>query len=148
MPHQHIYDKEGKQLCCTQEEKIYSKAGASALLKNGHADNDGHDHGHEEGDGHDHASSSDSPIKMFLPAIVSMVLLLLAIALDSYVKPDWFAGWVRIIWYVVAYIPVGLPVLKEAVESIGKGEIFSEFLLILNLKMNQQISNQVNKSKS
>lgn len=132
MPHEHKYDKDGKQLCCTQEEKIYSKAGASALLKDGHSENDGHDHDHEheESDGHDHSSSSNNPLKMFLPAIVSMVLLLLAIALDSYVKPDWFTGWVRIVWYVVAYIPVGLPVLKEAIESIGKGEIFSEFLLM------------------
>jgi len=30
----------------------------------------------------------------------------------------------------VAYIPVGFPVIKEAVESIAKGEIFSEFLLM------------------
>ena len=131
MPHKHQYDKDGKQLCCTQEEKIYSKAGASTLLKEGHSENDGHDHhDHEDGDGHDHASSSDSPTKMFLPAIISLVLLLTAIALDNYVKADWFTGWVRIVWYVVAYIPVGFPVLKEAVESIGKGEIFSEFLLM------------------
>ena len=42
----------------------------------------------------------------------------------------WFTGWVRIIWYVIAYIPVGFPVVKEAFTSIGKGEIFSEFLLM------------------
>lgn len=130
MPHQHTYDKDGKQLCCTQEEKIYSKAGASALLKDGHSENDGHDHGHEEGDGHDHSSSSDSPLKMFLPAVISLLLLLVAIAMDSYVKPDWFTGWIRIIWYVVAYLPVGLPVLKEAFESISKGQVFSEFFLM------------------
>ncbi len=39
-------------------------------------------------------------------------------------------GYVRIGWYIVAYIPVGFPVLKEAFESIRKGEIFSEFLLM------------------
>ncbi len=44
MTHQHIYDKDGKQLCCTLEEKVYTKAGAKDLLK-----------GHHEGDGHDHA---------------------------------------------------------------------------------------------
>lgn len=130
MLHVHTYDKDGKQLCCTQEEKIYSKAGASELLSTGHAEDDEHDHGHEEDDGNDHSSTSDGLIKMFLPAFISLVLLLLAIALDSYVKPDWFAGWVRIIWYVVAYAPVGVPVLKEAIESISKGEIFSEFLLM------------------
>lgn len=130
MPHQHKYDKDGKQLCCTQEEKIYSKAGASAILKEGHSENDGHDHGHEDGDGHDHASSSDSPINMFRPAIISLVLLLIAIALDSYVKPDWFTSWIRVVWYIVAYVPVGVPVLKEAFQSISKGQVFSEFFLM------------------
>jgi Cd2+/Zn2+-exporting ATPase len=65
-----------------------------------------------------------------LPSIISLVLLLIAIYLDNYLKPDWFTDWVRIIWYVVAYVPVGVPVLKEAFESIAKGEIFSEFLLM------------------
>ena len=43
---------------------------------------------------------------------------------------SWFTGWVRIIWYVVAYAPVGFPVIKEAFVAIKKGEIFSEFLLM------------------
>ena len=140
MPHTHIYDKDGKQLCCTQEEKIYSKAGASQLLKrshdehaghdHSHAKKEGHDHGHDEGDGHDHSSGNDSLVKMFLPATVSLLLLLIAIVLDSYLQPSWFTGWLRILWYVAAYLPVGLPVVKEAFESMGKGEIFSEFLLM------------------
>ena len=67
---------------------------------------------------------------MFLPALISLVLLLIAIAFDSYVKPDWFTGWVRVVWYIVAYVPVGLPVLKEAFESISKGQVFSEFFLM------------------
>jgi Cd2+/Zn2+-exporting ATPase len=32
--------------------------------------------------------------------------------------------------YLVAYIPVGLPVIKEAWESMLKKDIFSEFLLM------------------
>src|SRR5690625_5927427 len=67
---------------------------------------------------------------MFLSAILSLVLLLTGIVLDNYIKPDWFTGWTRIVWYAIAYMPVGLPVIKEAFESIGKGEIFSEFLLM------------------
>lgn len=130
MPHQHIYDNDGKQMCCAQEEKIYSKAGAFELLGQGPTADDGHDHDHEKSDGHDHSSADSSRFKMFLPALISLTLLLIAIALDSYVKPDWFVGWVRITWYVAAYVPVGFPVLKEAFESITKGEIFSEFLLM------------------
>ena len=128
--HKHQYDQQGKQICCTQQEKVYINAGAKELLKNGHSQDDGHDHDHEESDGHDHSASNQTTMQMFLPAMISLALLLVAIAFDYYIKPDWFTGWVRIVWYAVAYIPVGYPVLKEAFESIRIGEIFSEFLLM------------------
>lgn len=131
MEHQHQYDAQGKQICCTQQEKIYAKAGAKELLKNGHTETDGHDHSeHGDDDGHDHSGGSDNTFKMFLPAIISLVLLLLAIAFDNWIPQAWFTGWVRIIWYVAAYAPVGFPVIKEAIVSVSKGEIFSEFLLM------------------
>lgn len=131
MEHQHKYDAQGKQLCCTQEEKIYTKAGAKELVK-GHHKNDGHNHDHSDEDGHDHSHSggTDNVFKMFLPALISLVLLLAGIAMDNWFPQTWFTDWVRIIWYVVAYIPVGVPVIKEAIQSIGKGEVFSEFFLM------------------
>ncbi|HMU58696.1 MAG TPA: heavy metal translocating P-type ATPase [Chitinophagaceae bacterium] len=129
--HKHTYDAQGKMTCCTLEEKIYTKAGAKELLKEGHNHDDRHDHDHNDEDGHNHSESENSStVKMFLPAIISLALLLIAIAFDNWIPQTWFAGWVRIVWYVAAYLPVGFPVLKEAVESIGKGEIFSEFLLM------------------
>ncbi len=115
MEHKHKYDANGKQLCCTLEEKINKKT-------EHHSDDDGHDH--------DHSSEEKSTFQMFLPAIISFILLLVAIAFDNYFKQSWFTGYVRIGWYILAYIPVGLPVVKEAFESIRKGEIFSEFLLM------------------
>ncbi len=146
MAHQHRYDKNGKQLCCTQQEKIYTNAGAKELIQERHFQNDGHYHGirfkneldhdgnsldeHSDDDGHDHGGSNQTTLQMFLPSVISLVLLLVAIALDNYFKPEWFKDWIRIAWYVVAYIPVGFPVIKEAFESIRKGEIFSEFLLM------------------
>jgi Zn2+/Cd2+-exporting ATPase len=130
MEHKHKYDKDGKQLCCTQTEKIYTNAGAGELVKE-HSENDGHNHDeHGDEDGHDHSGGNESTFKMFLPSIISLVLLLIAIAFDNYFPQTWFTGWVRIIWYVAAYAPVGLPVIKEAFVAIGKGEIFSEFLLM------------------
>jgi Cd2+/Zn2+-exporting ATPase len=130
MEHQHTYDAQGKQLCCTQTEKIYTNAGAGNLIKN-YSDNDGNNHDeHGHDDGHDHSSSNDSSFKMFLPSIISLVLLLIAIAFDNYFPQTWFTGWVRIGWYILSYMPVGLPVIKEAIVAIGKGEIFSEFLLM------------------
>ncbi|AZA53075.1 heavy metal translocating P-type ATPase [Chryseobacterium sp. G0201] len=90
-----------------------------------------HNHNHE---GHDHDHSHDmgdqSTFQMFIPAIISFSLLLIGIALDYYIKPDWFSGWIRLVWYLIAYVPVGLPVLKEAYESITKGDVFSEFFLM------------------
>lgn len=129
--HQHQYDAQGKQLCCTQQEKIYYEAGAAALLKEKHNDKDGHNHDeHGDDDGHDHSGGNDSTVKMFLPSAVALCLLLFAITFDNWIPQTWFTGWVRTVWYIAAYVPVGLPVIKEAVVAIAKGEIFSEFLLM------------------
>ena len=127
--HKHTYDAQGRMTCCTLEDKIYIKAGAKDLIYT-KQEKENHQHEHSEDDEHDHSSGNESTIKMFLPAIISLVVLLSGIALDNFLKPEWFTDWVRIVWYVVAYIPVGVPVIKEAFESIAKGEIFSEFLLM------------------
>lgn len=42
----------------------------------------------------------------------------------------WFSGTVRILWYTAAYLPVGLPVLRQAWEHLRKGEVFTEFFLM------------------
>lgn len=89
-------------------------------------DHEGHDHNHE----HSHDTGNKTVFQMFLPAIVSFTLLLIGIALDHVIKPQWFTGIIRFIWYLAAYIPVGLPVLKEAFESIKNGDVFSEFFLM------------------
>ena len=147
MEHKHIYDKDGKQVCCTQKEKINKMT--PILLKKkvkkesccATDEHDNHkeksseyeeDEEHSDDDGHDHlGGENQSTFQLFLPAIISFSLLILGIALDNYFKPEWFTGWVRVVLYALAYAPVGLPVIKEAIESIGKGEIFSEFLLMV-----------------
>lgn len=128
MEHKHIYDAKGKQLCCTQTEKIYNQAGAQRLIQEAPAQD--HFHSHNDDDGHDHAAVKGSKLQLFLPAIISFVLLMAAIAMDNWVPQSWFKDWVRVCWYVVAYIPVGFPVIKDALKSISKDEIFSEFLLM------------------
>ncbi len=137
MKHQHIYDVQGKQICCSEEEKIYTEAGAEEILKpekairnkaNTAPSHDAHDHA--AGDGHDHSYVESSTLKLFLPSIISLSLLLIALYFDHLLKPDWFTSWVRIAWYIVAYLPVGLPVLKEAFGSIRHGAFFSEFFLM------------------
>ncbi len=134
MEHKHIYDKYGKQLCCSQEEKINSFA--DKRLKNEFAEvscceTDEPNHSdHSDDDGHEHSTGKDSTFKMFLPSVISLVLLLTSIVLENYIPETRFTGWLLIALYLAAYIPVGFPVVKEAIESITKGEIFSEFLLM------------------
>ncbi|MCK6692424.1 MAG: heavy metal translocating P-type ATPase, partial [Thermoanaerobaculia bacterium] len=118
-PHVHTYDEQGRMTCCTLEEKIQMESGLPMLIT------------HAAGDGHDHeGGAAHSPWRDYLPAIASLVLLLGGIALDEYIQPGFFKGWVRLVWYLAAYLPVGLPVLKEALQAIGKGEFFTEFLLM------------------
>ncbi|MBN9400105.1 MAG: cadmium-translocating P-type ATPase ['Candidatus Kapabacteria' thiocyanatum] len=126
MEHQHIYDAEGRQLCCTQEEKIYTNAGAEELIEE-HGTADSHDRADDQD--HDHGTVNTT-FRLFIPPLTSLVLLLAALGLDHYLKPEWFTAWARLVWYVLAYIPVGLPVIRDAVRSIMKGEVFSEFLLM------------------
>lgn len=97
----------------------------STKTKKGH-NHEGHNHDHD----HSHEIQNQSTFQLFLPAIISFALLLIGIALDNFIENDWFKNWVRLGWYLVAYIPVGIPVLKEAYESIIHGEIFSEFFLM------------------
>ena len=108
-------DKIDDSECCRIEEK-------NNKAEEQHSDDDGHNH--------DHAFKEKSTFQVFLPAIISFGLLLLAIGFDNYFIQNWFSSWVRVVWYVAAYIPVGLPVVKEAIESIRKSDIFSEFLLM------------------
>jgi Cd2+/Zn2+-exporting ATPase len=132
MTHKHVYDTDGKQLCCSQEEKINHLADKSLKQKqkkDSCCETDENTAENPEEDEHEH-TDNQSTFRMFLPAILSLALLLIAILFDNYLPQTWFKGYVRIGWYIVAYIPVGFPVIKEAFVSITKGEIFSEFLLM------------------
>nr|WP_226982947.1 heavy metal translocating P-type ATPase [Zobellia nedashkovskayae] len=81
-----------------------------------------HDHGHDHG-------NATNGFKQYIPAIGSFILLMIGIALD-YFNVVFFKGWVRIIWYSVAYIPVGFPVVKMGWNNILKGSFFTEFFLM------------------
>jgi len=83
---------------------------------------------HSHDDGHNHGGEPNS-LKSYLPAIISFVMLLIGIVLD-YFDVQFFKDWLRIVWYGIAYLPVGLPVLKEGWESIKKGDVFTEFFLM------------------
>nr|WP_314523913.1 heavy metal translocating P-type ATPase [uncultured Acinetobacter sp.] len=111
---QHQNESEKKQCC---DHKFDTQIGSN---KTPIVDQEDNKHEVEEG----------GIFKLFLPAIISFILLAIALILDHIMQPVWFRGIFRTIWYVVAYLPVGLPVIKEALESILKGDVFSEFFLM------------------
>jgi len=104
--------------CCSVEEKIENQTPLSPLKSD-----------HTENDGHDHSQGGKSAWKEYLPAILSFVLLMTGIALD-YFDVVFFKDWVRLAWYVGAYIPVGFPVIKMGFNALIRGEVFTEFFLM------------------
>lgn len=109
--HTHSYDAQGRMTCCSLEEKIYTRANAQLKAE-------------------PHEDPGGEGLKIYLPAAASVVLLLTAVALENWLKTDWFSGWLRVAWYVAAYLPVAFPVMKEAVEALRKGSFFNEFSLM------------------
>lgn len=108
--------------CCSVDDT--SKTNRKVHAEDSHAD-------HTDHDDHDHSHDVDgSLLRLFAPAIVSLVLLLIGIVFDNWVSAPWFSGWVRFALYIVAYAPCGFPVLKQAVSSIQRGNFFSEFFLM------------------
>ncbi|KEO75749.1 heavy metal translocating P-type ATPase [Anditalea andensis] len=67
--------------------------------------------------------------KTYIPAVVSLILLITGIALDFF-ETGWFTGIIKLAWFTVAYFLVGWDVLWHAVINIGKGEVFNEFFLM------------------
>ena len=85
---------------------------------------------HKRNDAHNQSSAeSIGKFKVYVPAIFSFVMLIIGIAMD-YFDVAFFKDWIRIVWYAVAYLPVGFPVIKEGWNSIKNGDFFTEFLLM------------------
>lgn len=58
-------------------------------------------------------------------------LMLIGGILASHFEQSWFAAeYVRLIWYLIAILPVGLPVLREALESLKEKDFANEFMLM------------------
>ncbi|WP_194851970.1 heavy metal translocating P-type ATPase [Nonlabens antarcticus] len=86
---------------------------------------------HQGEHSHDHSSAKEvSNFRTYLPAIFSFVMLIAGIAIDYFDAFPFFKGWIRLLWYTVAYIPVGFPVIIEGWYSIKNGDFFTEFLLM------------------
>ncbi|MEX0680345.1 MAG: heavy metal translocating P-type ATPase [Balneolales bacterium] len=74
--------------------------------------------------------TSRSGLRSHWKPIASLVLLLSGMGLDYLFANPWFGESVRLLWYGIAYLPVGLPVLNQAWVHIRRGEFFTEFFLM------------------
>lgn len=87
-----------------------------------------HGHGHGHGNEHHHAHG----VKAFVAPAISFVMLAAGLLMGHVgVEPFESEGIVELIWYVAAFLPVGLPVVKEAAERIVHGDFFNEFTLMV-----------------
>ena len=133
MKHEHKYDKSGKRICCSLEEKI-DLASSPPILLTSHDEHDKHDdHAGHDHSSHDQESDDDDHNHEDFgkaPAIISFALLMLGLALDHVIPNEFFEGYIRLAWYIAAYLPVAYAVIREAIEALAKGEIFTEFFLM------------------
>lgn len=78
---------------------------------------------------HDHHGAKGSWLEIWWAPILSGALLAVGILLDR-IAPDVFTSWLRLVFYVAAYFPVGFPVLKRAFTNGARGDVFTEFTLM------------------
>lgn len=67
--------------------------------------------------------------KNYIHISISLFMLILGIVMDNFLS-DIFNDYLRLGWYLVAYIPVAFPVFKEAREAIKEKVFFTEFTLM------------------
>lgn len=88
-----------------------------------------HCHGHNHGQhGHNHGHGEGHSLAA--PAL-SLVMLVAGLIME-HTGLSFFAGSeiTRLIWYIAAFLPVGVPVIKEATACISAGDYFNEFSLM------------------
>jgi Cd2+/Zn2+-exporting ATPase len=77
----------------------------------------------------DEQKSSDQRsawVRLVLSSVMLIAGLVLSISHVAWMQNHLL----QLVWYVIAFLPVGLPVMKEAVESIAHGDFSSEFMLM------------------
>ena len=77
-----------------------------------------------------HIDKKESIFAEYWKVGLSFILLISGIIMNALELPFFREGYFSLIWYVVAYLPVGLPVMKEAWESMKDKDYFSEFTLM------------------
>lgn len=110
--HKHTYDEHGNITCCSLEDKVNLEAEQRLKVKGLST------------------KITLNDLKEYALSIISFILLLSAIVIDNFIEQNWFSGYTRIVWYVISYLPVGIPVIIDAGKAMLKKDIFSEFFLM------------------
>jgi Cd2+/Zn2+-exporting ATPase len=116
--HIHTYDAQGNKTCCSLEEKY-----AHEDKRHDHA---GHDHAAHDDD-HDHTSTR----LQYVLVVCSLLMLGAGLLAEHVLMLSFFTSNTRLVWYLLAYLPVCWPVMQEARESILNKKIFTEFSLMI-----------------
>lgn len=77
-----------------------------------------------------HIEKKESIFAEYWKVGLSFILLISGIIMNALELPFFREGYFSLIWYIVAYLPVGLPVMKEAWGSMKDKDYFSEFTLM------------------
>jgi Cd2+/Zn2+-exporting ATPase len=73
----------------------------------------------------------ESTWKSILQVIGTGILFTGGILFDSLIKPNFFTGYFRLIWYIAAYLPVAIPTMRHATNAMAKKDYFNEFTLMI-----------------
>ncbi|MBD5356353.1 MAG: cadmium-translocating P-type ATPase [Bacteroides sp.] len=98
-----------------------------------------HDHAHNHAEGccghdHTHKDHDDHPngAKAFIAPAVSFVMLIAGILMSHYNFAFFSQNrFLELAWYILAFLPVGIPVIKEAIEGVMAKDFFNEFTLMV-----------------
>lgn len=85
---------------------------------------------HDHDDCHSGNEEKDGWFRPYIGAAVSLSLLIAGLILGHY--NDFFknTAWVPPVWYFITFIPVGFPVIKEAIEGVAQKDYFNELTLM------------------
>lgn len=81
--------------------------------------------------GDENAQSTSTPMwKRYIPSMISAIILAIGLTLDYIIANSFFNGHIRLACYLLAYLPVGVPVAKKAFDVIREKDWFNEFTLM------------------
>ena len=90
----------------------------------------GHVHGHHHEHAHDVSGHNESSFKSYIGIGISSVLLIAGLILGQYNDFMDENLWAKPLWYFLAFIPVGFPVVKDAAEGLAQKDYFNELTLM------------------